>query len=53
MDEKIKQLKLQLMITYGMKDRNPQQRRRLRKEIAKLKTKEKKLMIESKREAKS
>jgi len=41
MDEKIKQLKLQLMITYGSSKRNPQLRNRLKKEIARLKTKEK------------
>lgn len=50
MDEKLKDLKLQLIITYGSLKRNPQLRNRLRKEIARLKTKEKKLMIESRRE---
>ena len=40
MDEKLKQLKLQLMITYGSAKRNPQLRNRLKKEIARLKTKE-------------
>ena len=49
MDEKLKNLKLQLMITYGILKRNPQLRNRLKKEIARLKTKERKLMIESKR----
>ncbi len=49
MDEKIKNLKLQLMITYGILKRNPELRNRLKKEIARLKTKERKLMIESKR----
>ena len=49
MDEKIKELKLRLMITYGSSKRNPQLRNRLKKEIARLKTKERKLIIESKR----
>ena len=50
MNEKLKQLKLQLMITYGILKRNPPLRNRLRKEIARLKTKERKLIIESKME---
>ncbi|GAH72078.1 unnamed protein product [marine sediment metagenome] len=50
MDEKLKQLKLQLIITYGSLKRNPLLRKRLRKEIARLKTKEKALIIESKME---
>ena len=53
MNEKLKQLKLQLMITYGSAKRNPQLRNRLKKEIARLKTKERKLMIEPKMEEKS
>lgn len=53
MDEKLKDLKLQLMITHGILKRNPQLRNRLKKEIARLKTKERKLIIESKMEDKS
>ena len=53
MNEKLKELKLQLMITYGSAKRNPQLRNRLKKEIARLKTKERKLMIEPKMEEKS
>ena len=47
MDEKLKELKLQLMQTHGFtkKSMHPQQRKNIRKEIAKLKTKEKELII--------
>jgi len=48
MDEKLKELKIKLMQTYGFKG-NPQLRNRLKKEIARIKIKEKALMIESKR----
>jgi len=42
MNEKLKELKLQLMITYGSAKRNPQLRNRLKKEIAKILTQENK-----------